>query len=65
GHRHGGEVTVTLDSGERITADEVLVAAGRRPNSDDIGLESVGLKSGGYLTVDDQLNVEGVEGGWL
>ena len=65
GHRHGGEVTVTLDSGEQVTADEVLVAAGRRPNSDDIGLESVGLKSGGYLTVDDQLTVEGVEGNWL
>jgi dihydrolipoamide dehydrogenase len=65
GHRHGGEVTVTLDSGEQITADEVLVAAGRRPHSDDIGLESVGCKSGGYLEVDDQLNVEGVDGDWL
>jgi pyruvate/2-oxoglutarate dehydrogenase complex dihydrolipoamide dehydrogenase (E3) component len=65
GHRHGGEVTVTLDSGEQFTADEVLVAAGRRPNSEDIGLESVGLKAGGYLTVNDQLNVEGVEGSWL
>jgi pyruvate/2-oxoglutarate dehydrogenase complex dihydrolipoamide dehydrogenase (E3) component len=65
GHRHGGEVGVTLDSGERITADEVLVAAGRVPNSDDLGLELVGLKSGGYLPVDDHLNVEGVEGNWL
>jgi dihydrolipoamide dehydrogenase len=65
GHRHGGEVTVTLDGGDRITADEVLVAAGRRPNSDDIGLELVGVKAGGYLTVDDQLTVEGVEGNWL
>ena len=65
GHRHGGEVTVTLDSGERITADEVLVAAGRRPNSDDVGLELVGLKAGGYLTVDDHLTVEGVDGEWL
>jgi len=65
GRRHGGEVTVTLDSGEQVTADEVLVAAGRRPHSDDIGLESVGLKPGGYLTVNDQLNVEGVDGGWL
>ena len=65
GHRHGGEVTVTLDTGERITADEVLVAAGRRPHSDDIGLETVGLKPGGYLAVDDHLNVEGVDGDWL
>ncbi|HEV2887518.1 MAG TPA: NAD(P)/FAD-dependent oxidoreductase [Jatrophihabitans sp.] len=65
GHRHGGEVSVGLDGGEQITADEVLVAAGRRPHSDDIGLETVGLKSGGYLSVDDQLCVEGVEGDWL
>jgi len=65
GHRHGGEVTVTLDSGERLTADEVLVAAGRRPHSDDIGLESVGLTPGGYLEVDDQLTVVGVDGDWL
>jgi dihydrolipoamide dehydrogenase len=65
GHRHGGEVSVTLDTGERLIADEVLVAAGRRPHSDDIGLETVGCKSGGYLTVDDQLTVEGVDGNWL
>ncbi|MBV9823754.1 MAG: NAD(P)/FAD-dependent oxidoreductase [Actinobacteria bacterium] len=65
GHRHGGEVTITLDSGEQLTADEVLVAAGRRPHSDDLGLETVGLKPGGYVSVDDQLTVEGVEGEWL
>ena len=65
GHRHGGEVIVSLDSGERITADEVLVAAGRVPNSDDLGLELVGLKSGGFLPVDDHLTVEGVDGDWL
>ena len=65
GHRHGGEVIIGLDSGEQLTADEVLVAAGRRPNSDDLGLETVGLTPGGYLSVDDQLCVEGVEGSWL
>ncbi|MDQ1720851.1 MAG: hypothetical protein QOI26_585, partial [Pseudonocardiales bacterium] len=62
GHRHGGEVSVSLESGEQITADEVLVAAGRRPNSEDIGLELVGLTSGGFVAVDDQLCVEGVDG---
>jgi dihydrolipoamide dehydrogenase len=65
GHRHGGDVTVGLDSGEQITADEILAAAGRKPNSEDIGLETVGLKAGGYLAVDDHLTVEGVEGEWL
>ena len=65
GHLHGGEVTVTLDGGETVTADEVLVAAGRVPNSDDLGLDVVGLKSGGFVQVDDHLTVEGVEGSWL
>ncbi|MEU8733600.1 NAD(P)/FAD-dependent oxidoreductase [Streptomyces tendae] len=62
---HGGEVRVTLDDGSVVTADEVVVAAGRVPNSDDIGLDSVGLAPGGYLDVDDHQNVRGVEGDWL
>jgi dihydrolipoamide dehydrogenase len=65
GHVHGGEVTITLDSGESVVADEVVVAAGRTPNSTDIGLESVGLKTGGFVPVDDHLTVEGVSGEWL
>jgi pyruvate/2-oxoglutarate dehydrogenase complex dihydrolipoamide dehydrogenase (E3) component len=51
---HGGEVVVTLSDGSEIAADEVVVAAGRTPNSDKIGLESVGLKSGGFIEVDDK-----------
>jgi pyruvate/2-oxoglutarate dehydrogenase complex dihydrolipoamide dehydrogenase (E3) component len=64
GEPRGSEVTVVLDSGE-IVADEVLIAAGRTPNSTDIGLESVGLESGGYVETDDQLQVSNVEGQWL
>ena len=60
-----GPVTLTLDDGSTVTGDELLVAAGRRFNTDDIGLESVGLQPGGPLQVDDQLRVAGVEGGWL
>ncbi|WP_225924562.1 dihydrolipoyl dehydrogenase family protein [Pseudonocardia abyssalis] len=60
-----GPVTLVLDNGTELTADELLVAAGRRANTDDIGLETVGLTAGGYLDVDDQLRVRGVEGGWL
>jgi dihydrolipoamide dehydrogenase len=54
-------------SGNRreIEADEVAVAVGRRPNTDDIGLDTVGLEPGGFLDVDDRLRVTGVEGGWL
>ena len=41
--RGEGPVTVVLKSGERIEADELLVATGRAPRTDDIGLNSVGL----------------------
>ncbi|MCC2321809.1 dihydrolipoyl dehydrogenase family protein [Cellulomonas xiejunii] len=50
---------------ERLTVDEVLVATGRRPATDDLGLETLGLRPGGALEVDDRLQVAGVDGGWL
>ena len=45
--------------------DEVLVATGRRPRTSDLGLETLGLEPGKALTVDDALQVTGVDGGWL
>ncbi len=65
GQVHGGEVAATLSDGSVIVADEIVIAAGRRPNSDDIGLETVGLQPGGFIAVDDQLTVTGVPGEWL
>ncbi|GAY08417.1 NAD(P)/FAD-dependent oxidoreductase [Pseudonocardia sp. N23] len=38
---------------ERIEVDELLVATGRRPNTDDVGLDTVGLEPGAPLAVDD------------
>ena len=61
----GGEVTLTLADGATFTADEVLVATGRRPRTTDIGLESVGLEPGRTTPTDDWLRVEGVDGDWL
>ena len=62
-----GPVVATLEDGRELTADEILVAVGRRPNTGDLGLDRVGLadKSGRYLDVDDQLRVKGAEGDWL
>src|SRR5207248_814414 len=40
----GGEVTVELDQGPDVKADELAVAVGRQPRTDDLGLETVGLK---------------------
>ncbi|MFE2597282.1 dihydrolipoyl dehydrogenase family protein [Streptomyces sp. NPDC059396] len=58
-----GPVTVVLTDGERIEADEVLFATGRAPRTEDIGLESVGLEPGSWLTADDSCLVEGSD--WL
>ncbi|WP_324800842.1 NAD(P)/FAD-dependent oxidoreductase [Streptomyces cyaneofuscatus] len=58
-----GPVTVVLDDGGRIEADEILFATGRAPRTDDLGLETIGLKPGSWLTVDDSCRVEGTD--WL
>ncbi len=60
-----GPVTATFAGGRAVTADELLVAAGRRPNTDAIGLDSVGLEPGRPIEVDDRLRATGVSGGWL
>ncbi|MEU8480521.1 FAD-dependent oxidoreductase, partial [Streptomyces hygroscopicus] len=60
-----GPVTVTLENGERLEADEVLFATGRTPHTEDLGLETVGLEPGGWLTVDETCRVRDVPGGWL
>jgi pyruvate/2-oxoglutarate dehydrogenase complex dihydrolipoamide dehydrogenase (E3) component len=60
-----GPVTLHLGDGTALEADELLVAAGRAPNTDDIGLDAVGLEPRGFLEVDDRLRVTGVDGAWL
>ena len=54
-----GPVTLVLQGGDEIEADELLVAAGRRPNTTDIGVETLGFEPGKPLPVDDQLRVDG------
>jgi dihydrolipoamide dehydrogenase len=60
--RPAAEVTLVLDDGREVVGDELLVATGRRPRSDELGLETVGLEPGRYVTVDDSMHVLG---GWL
>jgi dihydrolipoamide dehydrogenase len=59
-----GEVTAELSGGMSVAGDQLLVATGRTPRTDDIGLDTVGLRSGSWLTVDDTCRVEG-GGDWL
>ncbi|GGJ79087.1 oxidoreductase [Streptomyces camponoticapitis] len=61
----GGPVTLTLDDGGELEADEVMLATGRTPNTDDIGLDTVGLTPGAWLDVDTTCLVHGAEGEWL
>ena len=63
--RPGGPVTVALGDGDEVVGDEVLVAAGRRPRTGDVGLDTVGLAGDGPVRVDRRLRAEGVDGGWL
>lgn len=59
------DVTLSDDSEVSIEADELLVATGRRPNTSDVGLSTVGLEDGEYVEVDDHLLATDVTGGWL
>ncbi|WP_170977893.1 NAD(P)/FAD-dependent oxidoreductase [Blastococcus sp. CCUG 61487] len=60
--REGAEVVLMTSAGE-LRGDELLVAVGRTPRTDDIGLGLVGLEPGTYLDVDDSQRVRGSE--WL
>ena len=56
-------VTVSLENGEQIEADLLLVAVGRGPNTADLGYEEVGVTlDRGFVPTDERLrtNVEGV-----
>jgi dihydrolipoamide dehydrogenase len=58
-------VRLSLSNGKTVLADQVLLATGRLPRTQDIGLESIGLKPGTWLGVDDSMRVKEVAGGWL
>jgi dihydrolipoamide dehydrogenase len=58
-----GHVTVELDDGTAVEADEVLAAFGRVPRTTDIGLETIGLEPAGPLRTREDLRVPGFD--WL
>ena len=49
-------VTVRFESGTKVTGSHLLVAVGRRPNTDDLGTEAAGihLDAKGYIDVDER-----------
>jgi pyruvate/2-oxoglutarate dehydrogenase complex dihydrolipoamide dehydrogenase (E3) component len=65
---HGADIAVGLDcqsGAPEVVASHVLLAIGRRPNTDDLGLDRAGvaLDARGYITVDDELRTS-VPGIW-
>lgn len=61
-------VTVNVDCARgvpSIDASHLLIATGRRPNTDDLGLDKAGIAADakGFIAVDDQLRTS-VEGIW-
>ena len=61
--RADGVVSVELNTGETVVADELLVATGRVARTQDLGFENIGLTPGDWLTVDDTMLVKGFD--WL
>ena len=57
--RHGERIAITLEGGEELEAQRLLVCVGRRPLSEGIGLETVGLEQGGPIEVDERMQVPG------
>jgi len=59
-----GEITVQLEDGSEVRGTELLVAIGRKPLSEGIGIELFGdLKAGESIPVDDRMRV--AQAGWL
>jgi len=63
--KHDDSVVVHVSSGTpEVIGSDVLLAVGRRPNTDDLGLDKAGveLDARGYIKVDDHLatNIEGI-----
>jgi dihydrolipoamide dehydrogenase len=59
-------VSISLDTGETVTASEVLVATGRVPRTSELGLDQLELDAvddNGWLDTDDTLLVTGTD--WL
>jgi len=66
--KRGEEIVAHLDCAEgprEISGTHLLLAVGRRPNTEDLGLDKVGVEvdAHGYITVDDQLRTS-VPGIW-
>jgi pyruvate/2-oxoglutarate dehydrogenase complex dihydrolipoamide dehydrogenase (E3) component len=64
-HHDGRRFAVELGAGRPVVGEQLLVAAGRRPDLAQLNVASVGLDSSARsLPVDDHMRVKGVDGLW-
>jgi pyruvate/2-oxoglutarate dehydrogenase complex dihydrolipoamide dehydrogenase (E3) component len=65
--QQGDDIVMTIDRGgtSELRGSHLLIATGRRPNTDDLGLDRAGVKRDehGYIVVDDELRTS-VPGIW-
>lgn len=63
--RRNDSIELTFSGGGHVTGSHLLVAAGRVPNSDDLGLAAAGVETDdrGFITVNDHLETK-VAGVW-
>ena len=65
--KRGNDIVASFDDGGRkeVTGSHLLIAVGRRPNTDDLGLDTAGVTvdKRGFIEVDEQLNTN-VPGIW-
>ncbi len=52
-----GKAKLVLQDGQEFTAEKALVATGRKPNTEGLGIEKAGIATGraGYITTNDYL----------
>lgn len=66
-NKQGDDIVMTVDRGgiSELRGSHLLIATGRRPNTDDLGLDHAGVKRDqrGYIVVDDELRTS-VPGIW-
>ncbi|HVW45758.1 MAG TPA: NAD(P)/FAD-dependent oxidoreductase [Solirubrobacterales bacterium] len=57
----GAGIVAELEGGGAVEAEEILVAVGRRPHTDGLGLETIGVETDehGFIAVDDRMRVGG------
>jgi pyruvate/2-oxoglutarate dehydrogenase complex dihydrolipoamide dehydrogenase (E3) component len=57
----GGRIVVELKEGGAVEGEELLVAIGRKPHTEGIGLDAIGIEPDehGFLEVDDRMRIGG------